>query len=95
MSLRLPADQVDLTGEVSDGSGSSSSSEADANEETWSDWVSDSMGEQPCKSLFDDNTLPSVSAAHQYDLEKHGFNLEGICGKLGALLLLCVSRSHS
>ena len=83
MSLHLPADQVDLEGEVSDGSASSSSSDA-GGEETWSDWVSDSMGDQPCKSLFDDSKLPSVSAANQYDLENHNFNLNETVGRLGA-----------
>ncbi|KAJ6584357.1 S-adenosyl-L-methionine-dependent methyltransferase [Mycena capillaripes] len=61
--------------------GTASSSE-DNEEETWDDWVSDSMEQRPCRSLFEDKILPSVEEALAYDKKAHGFDLDALCGRL-------------
>lgn len=88
MSLRLPNTPLNYSDTGSDDENQSASSVNDA-EETWSDWVSDSMSKQPCQSLFEDKTLPSVSEALEYDKNTHGFDLNALCSKLGAFLLYC------
>ncbi|EIM86222.1 S-adenosyl-L-methionine-dependent methyltransferase [Stereum hirsutum FP-91666 SS1] len=40
------------------------------------------MSKQPCQSLFEDKTLPSVSEALEYDKNTHGFDLNALCSKL-------------
>lgn len=84
MSLRLPKTRLNLSDVGSDDDSETASSVDDAGE-TWSDWVSDSMSKQPCRSLFEEKTLPSVSEALEYDKTVHGFDLNALCDKLGAL----------
>ncbi|THH21417.1 hypothetical protein EW146_g166 [Bondarzewia mesenterica] len=80
MSLRLPAAPLNLSDVGSeDGNDTSVSGEE---EETWSDWISDSMNEQPCRSLFEEKILPTVSDALNYDKQTHGFDLSAACSKL-------------
>ncbi|KAJ7618910.1 protein arginine N-methyltransferase [Mycena polygramma] len=62
--------------------GTVSSTEDNDEEETWDDWVSDSMEQRPCRSLFEDKMLPSVEEALAYDKKTHGFDLDGLCGRL-------------
>ncbi|KAE9402260.1 S-adenosyl-L-methionine-dependent methyltransferase [Gymnopus androsaceus JB14] len=58
-----------------DGEDGISSSSGEDDEETWDDWVSDSVTKY-CRSLFDDKTLPSVEGILAYDkaapLDVHG-----------------------
>ena len=80
MSLHLPADQLHLSGSESDRTQSSE----DEEEETWEDWVSDSMDNRPCKSLFDyEKTFTSVPEAMNHDKLVHGVDLDAICSRLG------------
>ncbi|PBK95719.1 S-adenosyl-L-methionine-dependent methyltransferase [Armillaria gallica] len=76
MSLRLPVADVI----VEDGP-SQSSSDEDDEDETWDDWVSDSA-RQPCRSLFEEKSFPSVEEALKYDNATHSFDLNGTCAKL-------------
>ncbi|KAA1472227.1 S-adenosyl-L-methionine-dependent methyltransferase [Dentipellis sp. KUC8613] len=78
MSLRLRAAPVDLSDD-GDTSGSESTDNA-GEEETWSDWVSDSA--QKCQSLFEPKTFPSVADALAFDRDTHGFDLEAVCKRL-------------
>ncbi|TFY72550.1 hypothetical protein EVG20_g489 [Dentipellis fragilis] len=78
MSLRLRAAPVDLSDD-----GNTSGSESIDNtgeEETWSDWVSDSA--QKCQSLFEPKTFPSVAEALAFDRDTHDFDLEAVCKRL-------------
>ncbi|KAI0322098.1 protein arginine N-methyltransferase [Amylostereum chailletii] len=79
MSHHIPASSTPV---VSDNETDTDSSAAgpEEEEETWSDWVSDS--EQPCKSLFEDKTLPSVADALAHDQTVHGFDLQAVSTKL-------------
>jgi protein arginine N-methyltransferase 3 len=51
-------------------------------DDNWDDWVSDSLTQLPCKSLFDDSTFPSAEEVIQYDQTEHSFNLDQICNNL-------------
>ncbi|KIL67772.1 hypothetical protein M378DRAFT_975790 [Amanita muscaria Koide BX008] len=61
-----------------------SSEEEDLNDddENWDDWVSDSLVQPPCKSLFDDTSFPSVEETLRYDETTHDFNLDRLCSKI-------------
>lgn len=84
MAFRLPSQHIEDQLPREDGEGSVSSSDDDnAEEETWEDWVSDSLLHRPCKSLFDDQEFPSVDAAIEHDKTAHNFNLEQQCARLG------------
>ena len=83
MSLRLPTTSLDPSDVGSEDENCTSSSSEE--EETWSDWVSDSMNKQPCQSLFEEKTLPAVSEALAYDRKEHGFDLPTVCSKLCTL----------
>ncbi|KAK0503663.1 S-adenosyl-L-methionine-dependent methyltransferase [Armillaria luteobubalina] len=76
MSLRLPV--TDVIDE--DGPGQSGSDEDDE-DQTWDDWVSDSA-RQPCRSLFEERSFPSVEEALKYDNTTYSFDLSGTCAKL-------------
>jgi type I protein arginine methyltransferase len=79
-SFRIPAQHL---GDVSDDShveDDASSSEDD--DDTWEDWVSDSVEKQPCRSLFDNTTLNSVSEALEHDKRTYGFDLNEVYSKL-------------
>jgi type I protein arginine methyltransferase len=60
----------------------SGSSVQDDDDENWDDWASDSFAKQPCKSLFDEKTFPSIEDAFLHDRSNHGFDLNDICRKL-------------
>lgn len=83
MALRLSAQDLERLPSSEERDQSDSSSEDE--DETWDDWVSDSMAKQPCKSLFDEKILPSVAEALAYDNSTHGFDLELKSSSLGAL----------
>jgi protein arginine N-methyltransferase 3 len=86
MSVRLPPRST-LPGEDSDSEeGTASSVEDNDEEETWDDWVSDSMEHRPCRSLFEDKVLPSVEEALAYDKGTHGLDLDALCGRLCGLI---------
>lgn len=87
MSLRIPATHVQPPPAKEDHSEGESSSE-DEDEETWDDWVSDSMDRRPCKSLFEDKTFESVQEALTYDESTHKFSLKEITSRLGKHLSL-------
>ena len=93
MALRLSAQDLGNlppNEERSERDRSDSSSEDE--DETWDDWVSDSMAKQACKSLFDDRILPSVSEALAYDKSTHGFDLEQKASSLGELFTRTIWR---
>ncbi|KAJ7258773.1 arginine N-methyltransferase 3 [Mycena haematopus] len=81
MSVRLPPRSTVPEDESGSEEGVASSEEGNSEEETWDDWVSDSM-ERPCQSLFEDKMLPSVEEALVYDKGVHGFDLDGFCAQL-------------
>ncbi|EMD39598.1 hypothetical protein CERSUDRAFT_111907 [Gelatoporia subvermispora B] len=81
MSLRLPAHHLKAES-IIDEEERSSSSEDDDDDQNWDDWVSDSADKRPCKSLFEDKTLPSVSDALNHDKTAHGFDLEAAFSRL-------------
>lgn len=81
MSIRLPA-PPDVTEPDSDIETGSSSSEDDDNDENWDEWMSDSITQQECRSLFEKKSLPSAEEALKYDKQTHGFDLTETCGKL-------------
>lgn len=79
MSLHFSAQDVVIN---TPESGSSQSSE-DEQDLTWEDWVSDSLENRPCKSLFDqDKEFPSVTESLNHDKLAHGVDLDAICSKL-------------
>lgn len=74
----------DFTTEDDEREGSSSSEdEEDEADLTWEDWVSDSIEDKPCRSLFENKVFPSVSEALKHDKTTHGFDLDQTCTKLG------------
>ncbi|KAJ6455461.1 protein arginine N-methyltransferase [Mycena sanguinolenta] len=81
MSVRL-SHRSTLPEDDSGSEEGTASSEEDNEEETWDDWVSDSMEQRPCRSLFEDKLLPSVEEALAYDKGTHGFDLDGFCVQL-------------
>ena len=83
MSLRFSAQNAAINNHETE-SGSSQSSE-DEQDLTWEDWVSDSLENRPCKSLFDqEKSFPSVTDALQHDKSVHGVDLDAICSTLCA-----------
>ena len=79
MSLHYAAQDV----AINDSDSGSSQSSEDEQDLTWEDWVSDSLENKPCKSLFDyEKTLPSVTEALSHDKSAHGVDLDAICSKL-------------
>jgi protein arginine N-methyltransferase 3 len=66
------------------GMNSGSESSSDDDDQAFSDWVSDDQNTS-VRSLFDDTTFPKTQAALEYDKEKYGFDLEGVCEGLSAL----------
>lgn len=84
MSHHLPPSDPTLAEDVPE-SGSSSSDD----DEAFSDWNSDGGENVPCKSLFDNTTLPSVKEARAHDLKEHGFDLQQVAGKLGESMVIC------
>lgn len=81
MSIRLPA-PLDATEPDSDIEAGSSSSEDDDNDDNWDEWISDSITQQECQSLFENKPFPSVEEALKYDKETYGFDLNQTCAKL-------------
>jgi protein arginine N-methyltransferase 3 len=81
MSVHLPP-RPDVAADDSSENDSLSSSEEDEEEETWDDWVSDSLEQRICKSLFEEKFLSSVEEALAYDKETHGFDLNALSSKL-------------
>lgn len=69
-------------------------SSSEDEDDTWEDWVSDSLAKQPCRSLFDDTVLPSATEAIEYDKKTHGFDLNEAYTKLGtdseAIITTCL-----
>ncbi|KXN82845.1 Ribosomal protein arginine N-methyltransferase rmt3 [Leucoagaricus sp. SymC.cos] len=61
----------------------SSSSTGEDEDQNWDDWMSDSLGKQECPSLFEDTRLPSIHEAITFDREKHNFDLDNVCSRLG------------
>ncbi|KAK0222152.1 S-adenosyl-L-methionine-dependent methyltransferase [Armillaria fumosa] len=76
MSLRFPVADI-----IDEDVPSQSSSDEDDDDQTWDDWVSDST-RQPCRSLFEERSFPSVEEALKYDNATYGFDLSGTCAKL-------------
>lgn len=77
MSLHLPASSTSLDPDTHSDSESSSSEEDD---QTWDDWLSDSV---PCQSLFNpDKKLSSAEEALAYDNATYGFDLNQICSRI-------------
>ncbi|KAJ7166306.1 protein arginine N-methyltransferase [Mycena crocata] len=82
MSVRLPPHSSIPEDDSSDDGSTSSTGDNEEEEETWDDWVSDSMEQRPCRSLFEEKVLPSVEETLVYDRETHGFDLNGFCTRL-------------
>ncbi|KAG8957196.1 hypothetical protein FRC00_004353 [Tulasnella sp. 408] len=81
MSVHIPASAISANYEQDDISRSSDASEEDNKElETFDDWIEE---ERPCKSLFDDNVLDSVTLAIEYDSKTHGFDIGAVSKRLG------------
>ncbi|EPQ54848.1 protein arginine N-methyltransferase [Gloeophyllum trabeum ATCC 11539] len=83
MSVHLPPSALENLPNNEDRESASSGSEVEDEEDNnFDDWVSESVEEQPCVSLFDEKTLSSVSEALKYDKEVHGFDLDLVCSNL-------------
>ncbi|KAI0823963.1 S-adenosyl-L-methionine-dependent methyltransferase [Trametes gibbosa] len=81
MSLRLQATHIQPPPtEHHDSEGESSSD--DDEDQTWDDWVSDSILNRPCKSLFENRTFDTVQEALAYDEVTHGFSLKDVTLRL-------------
>lgn len=81
MSVHIPASAISANYEEDDISRSSDASEEDNKElETFDDWIEE---ERPCKSLFDDNVLDSVTLAIEYDSKTHAFDIGAVSKRLG------------
>ena len=84
MSVHLaPRASIPQDDRSEDGS-RSSAEDTKEEEETWDDWVSDSMQQRPCRSLFEEKDLPTVDEALTYDKSTHGFDLDAFCARLCA-----------
>ncbi|TFK48794.1 S-adenosyl-L-methionine-dependent methyltransferase [Heliocybe sulcata] len=83
MSIRLPPSALAQQPRHEDRDSDSGESDAEDEEDNnFDDWVSDSVDKQPCKSLFEDKNLPSVTDALEYDKKTHGFDLNAVCSRL-------------
>ncbi|KAF9464204.1 protein arginine N-methyltransferase [Collybia nuda] len=84
MSLHLPPPPSPPNISNGDGNLSSdcASSDSDDEDQNWDDWVSDSLVQQPCRSLFEDKTFPSVGEALAHDADVHGFDLNKFSSEL-------------
>jgi protein arginine N-methyltransferase 3 len=78
MSIRLPPTSNEPFED-------SSSQEEDEDDQTWDDFAEESIGQQPCCSLFDDEKFLSVTDALEYDRSKYGFDLGHTCSRLRKL----------
>lgn len=81
MSLHLPP-PADFSNQDGNSESDCASSESDDEDQTWDDWVSDSLIQQPCRSLFEDKTFPSVEETLLHDRHAHGFDLSNFCSAL-------------
>ncbi|EKM49814.1 uncharacterized protein PHACADRAFT_131660 [Phanerochaete carnosa HHB-10118-sp] len=81
-TFRIPAEALDDVSNDARRLDEESSSGDEDEDDTWEDWVEGSMEKQPCKSLFDDATLPSVAEALEHDRKTHGFDLSGVYSRL-------------
>lgn len=81
----LAEDDSPNLGSASDSRDPESSSEEEEDEQdlTWEDWVSDSASKRPCKSLFGETVLSSVSEVIEWDRLNSGFDLDAFSKKLG------------
>ncbi|KAI0365345.1 protein arginine N-methyltransferase [Pilatotrama ljubarskyi] len=82
MSLRLPATHIERPPADEHDVRDESSSEDEDDDQTWDDWVSDSISKRPCKSLFEDKTFDSAQEALAYDETAHGFSLKDVSSRL-------------
>ncbi|KAJ3551879.1 hypothetical protein NP233_g12999 [Leucocoprinus birnbaumii] len=82
MSVKLPPISFSERQDRNTDSDSSSSTGED-DDQNWDDWVSDSFQKEGCPSLFDETKLPSATEAITYDREKHAFDLDHVCSRLG------------
>ena len=83
MSFRLPSQHIEDLPPHEDEASVSCSSSDDEEDQTWDDWVSDSMSNRPCKSLFEEKDFSTVGAAVEHDKTVHNFDLEQLCARLG------------
>lgn len=98
MTIRFSGTTVYAGGEdVDDQSLSSSGSDSDYAEEdnNFEDWVSDQDQNQSCRSLFEDKSFPSATAALSYDKTAHNFDLSSTYAKLSPYLLVSIIASIS
>jgi type I protein arginine methyltransferase len=85
MSIRLPP--TDELSNIDDSVTESSESDESDDDQNWDDWASDSLSKTPCRSLFDENVLPSAEEAMKHDKEAHGYDLSEVCSRLGLYLV--------
>lgn len=81
MSVRLPP-PADFPDDDDAERSNSESSGFDDDDQNWDDWVSDSLIQVPCLSLFEEKRFPSVEETLSYDCTTHGFDLNSTCMKL-------------
>ncbi|KZT28706.1 S-adenosyl-L-methionine-dependent methyltransferase [Neolentinus lepideus HHB14362 ss-1] len=82
MSVRLPPSALAQQPRNEDRESEGSELAEDEEDNNFDDWVSDSVDRQPCKSLFEDKILPSVTEALEYDRKTHNFDLNAMCSRL-------------
>lgn len=83
MSVHLPPSG----GPTLDDDDESRSSDEDDNDESWDDFAEDSIAQQPCVSLFEDTTFPSVTKALENDKSKYDFDIDKSCSRMSAYLI--------
>lgn len=93
MSLRLPPPTNAELG--SDPEKNSSSEDTDDDDQNWDDWVSDSIVQQECRSLFEDKKFTSIEEAVAHDKSAHGFDINHAVKRLCESLSYLILRTQS
>lgn len=94
MSLRLPP-PVNVEPNSDQETNSESEDADEDDDQNWDDWVSDSIIQQKCRSLFEDKMFPSIEEAIAYDKSAHGFDINHTVGRLCESILYISSTPDS
>ena len=82
MSVHLPPSVVPDDHHPSASASASEDEDEDDNDESWDDFTQESIAQQPCLSMFEDKTFPSITEALENDNSKFGFDINNLCSRL-------------